>query len=74
LLQLRSRDGQPVTAISAAGWESLNPQQRHVLSCGGRLVVPVIPTIEACGGGSVRCMIAEIFLPRQPSPSSDAGI
>jgi hypothetical protein len=30
----------------------------------GSLVAADIPTIEAVGGGSVRCMIAEIHLPR----------
>ncbi len=29
-----------------------------------RIVASSIPTIETLGGGSVRCMIAEVFLPR----------
>jgi hypothetical protein len=33
---------------------------RHV----HRTVTAPIPTIEALGGGSVRCMLAEVFLPR----------
>jgi hypothetical protein len=28
-----------------------------------QLVPVAIPTIEAVGGGSVRCMLAEVFLP-----------
>jgi hypothetical protein len=30
------------------------------------VAVPV-PTIEDAGGGSVRCMLAEVFLPRGPA-------
>jgi hypothetical protein len=64
LLQLSSDDGIPITVISETAHDSLNAQQRHALSRGCKLLVANIPTIEACGGGSVRCMIAEIFLPR----------
>ncbi len=38
----------------------LEALQRHV----DRIVTAPIPTIEALGGGSVRCMLAEVFLPR----------
>ncbi|MGA7964956.1 MAG: arginine deiminase-related protein [Gammaproteobacteria bacterium] len=43
--------------VSLTG-EALRRQERH-----GSIVSAPIPTIEQCGGGSVRCMIAEIFLP-----------
>lgn len=64
VLQVSSKDGIPITIISETAHESLDAQQRHSLSCGSKVLVTSIPTIEACGGGSVRCMIAEIFLPR----------
>lgn len=53
----------PVIAMSnrargALGGEALRRLERH-----GEIVSAPIPTIERCGGGSVRCMIAEIFLP-----------
>lgn len=64
LLQLCSRDGQPLTAISQIAFDCLNSAQKHSLSCGGRILTTDIPTIESCGGGSVRCMLAEVFLPR----------
>ena len=44
--------------VSLAG-DALRRQERH-----GSIVSAPIPTIEHCGGGSVRCMIAEIFLPQ----------
>jgi hypothetical protein len=34
--------------------------------CVDRVVAAPVPTIEDTGGGSVRCMIAEVFLPRAP--------
>ena len=61
-LELRGADG-PVIALSATALDSLEPGQRAALLRFGRLVPVAIPTIERVGGGSVRCMIAEVFLP-----------
>ncbi len=66
LLALRSRDGAQVIALSSAAWTSLAPQARAALETRGRIVAAPIPVIERHGGGSVRCMIAEVFLPREP--------
>ncbi len=66
MLELRTRDGGVVIAMSETALRSLNAAQRATLeSCGAIVAVP-IPTIERLGGGSVRCMIAEIFLQQQP--------
>lgn len=64
LIELRSRSGDPVIALSAAARTALRPDQLRRLEGFGELVEASIPTIEAVGGGSVRCMIAEIHLPR----------
>ena len=64
LLGLRSRDGEPLIAGSEAAWLALAPEKRRQLERHGAIVSAAIPTIERLGGGSVRCMIAEIFLPR----------
>ncbi|MGE0029762.1 MAG: citrulline utilization hydrolase CtlX [Steroidobacteraceae bacterium] len=64
LLALRSADGSQVIAMSDAAWQSLAPANRRELERHGRIVTAPIPTIERHGGGSVRCMIAEVFLPR----------
>lgn len=70
LLELRSRDGKTLIALSAKARANLRPGQISRLEeLGGELVDADIPTIEAVGGGSVRCMIAEIHLPH-PSPGS----
>ena len=63
-LELRNRSGEPVIALSAAALKALQSDQLRKLEGFGQLVEAPIPTIEAVGGGSVRCMIAEIHLPR----------
>jgi hypothetical protein len=65
LLELRSRSGRSVLAISERGLSSLSPQQRTSLAeCVDEIVAVPVRTIEEAGGGSVRCMLAEVFLPR----------
>ena len=64
LLALRSRDGAALIAGSDAAWGALAPDRRRRLERHGAIVSAPIPTIERLGGGSVRCMIAEVFLPR----------
>jgi hypothetical protein len=63
LLELRGRAG-PVIALSAAALASLAPTTRRTLERYGQLVAADIATIERLGGGSVRCMLAEVALPR----------
>jgi hypothetical protein len=65
LLELRSSDGGRVIAISQRAFDCLLPEQRDTLQGSGRIVSAAIPTIETLGGGSVRCMLAELFLPRK---------
>ena len=65
LLELRTGAGDTVVALSSKARANLRPDQlRQLEALGGELVDADIPTIEAVGGGSVRCMIAEIHLPR----------
>lgn len=66
LLELRNGKGQPVIALSSKAKSNLRPDQlRRLEELGGELVDSDIPTTEAVAGGSVRCMIAEVHLPRQ---------
>jgi hypothetical protein len=62
MLQLRSPKG-PFIFLSETAFKALQPSQRQVLEGRAQLVPVAIPTIEAVGGGSVRCMLAENFLP-----------
>ncbi|MDB6106192.1 MAG: hypothetical protein JWO52_6191 [Gammaproteobacteria bacterium] len=56
--------------MSDAARRALRPEiyTRLSASTDGILAVP-IPTIERLGGGSVRCMLAEVFLPVKASPT-----
>jgi hypothetical protein len=63
LLELRAR-GSPVIALSTAALASLDSAQRRALERHGALIAADVGTIERYGGGSVRCMLAEVFLQR----------
>lgn len=63
LIELKGRDG-PVIALSKTALRSFRPEQLRHLEWFGELLDVGIPTIEHVGGGSVRCMIADIHLPR----------
>lgn len=65
ILQLATRDGQKVIAMSQSAYEAFTPTQLNQLATHGKLLPFAVPTIETIGGGSVRCMLAEIFLPKQ---------
>jgi hypothetical protein len=67
MLELASRDGERLLVMSRRAADSLSDQQREVLSRHARLVSAPVNTIEDSAGGSVRCMIAEIHLPRRPA-------
>ena len=66
VLELQSGSGEPLIALSEKARSNLRPDQLRTLERFGNLIAVDIPTIEAVGGGSVRCMIAEIHLPRRP--------
>ena len=64
ILELATVHGGSVIALSKRAEDCLEIEQRKRLeSLGGPLVSASIPTIETLGGGSVRCMLAEIHLP-----------
>ena len=62
MLQLRHAKGEKLLLLSAQAYASLEFHQIARLQAhNNRLVVAAIPTIEKYGGGSVRCMVAEVF-------------
>jgi hypothetical protein len=63
-IELRGRGGATVIALSAAAKACFRSDQLRLLDGYGELVEAAIPTIETVGGGSVRCMIADVHLPR----------
>ena len=67
MLELRAEDGVNVFAMSQRAWDSLHPEQQARFETNGRVVTAAIDDIEDSAGGSVRCMLAEIHLPRLPT-------
>ncbi|WP_159737486.1 arginine deiminase-related protein [Vibrio atypicus] len=63
ILQLETVNGEKVIAMSQSAYDAFSPAQRVQLSSHGRLLPFNVQTIENIGGGSVRCMLGEVFLP-----------
>ncbi len=63
MLQLAAKDGSKYLVMSSAAYYSLSPDQLQALEAYNPILHSDIRTIEACGGGSARRMMAEIFLP-----------
>ncbi len=67
MLELTNSAGDLKLALSQSAFDALSIAQRARLQLlTGELLVAPISTVEQYGGGSVRCMLAEIFLPRKP--------
>jgi hypothetical protein len=67
MLELRGEDGRRVVAMSQQAFDSLDKDQRAALEKNGDIVSVPIDNIEASAGGSVRCMLAEVHLPKDSS-------
>ncbi|MGI9238138.1 MAG: citrulline utilization hydrolase CtlX [Woeseiaceae bacterium] len=67
MLELRNNSGERVVAMSKRAFDALDPQQREKLEANGRVVHACIDEIENSAGGSVRCMLAEVHLPKAMS-------
>jgi hypothetical protein len=63
MLQVSSGSGQPLLVMSTQAWQSLTDEQQQYLSSMNKVLHSSLYTIEANGGGSARCMMAEIHLP-----------
>ncbi|NOR27981.1 MAG: amidinotransferase [Lutibacter sp.] len=64
MLQVSGANNKRYTVMSNAAFESLTKQQINQLKKHGEILYSSLDTIEACGGGSARCMMAEVFLPK----------
>jgi hypothetical protein len=64
MLQVADQDQNPVLIMSDSAYKSLTAGQIKILESFNPIVHPELGVIETCGGGSARCMIAEIFLPK----------
>lgn len=65
MLQVKNVKGEKLLVMSQTAYDSLYDDQKEELSSWGILLPIPIPVIEQIEGGSVRCMMAEIFLEKK---------
>lgn len=63
MLEIKNKAGETLIVMSKSAHDMLLEAQKKVLSNYGKLVYADISTIETLGGGSARCMMAEVHLP-----------
>lgn len=63
LLQLRNRRGETAIIMSQTAHDAFSRKQLACLSEHNQLIAVAVPTIQDVGGGGIRCMVAEMFLP-----------
>ncbi|TFG78454.1 MAG: amidinotransferase [Flavobacteriales bacterium] len=64
MLQVLGTDAMPYLVMSSQAYHSLTPAQIKAIEKHCEIVHSSLDTIETCGGGSARCMMAEVFLPK----------
>ena len=55
----------PYLVMSNSAFSSLTDAQKKTIEKYCPIIYSSLDTIEACGGGSARCMMAEVFLPKK---------
>lgn len=70
MLPVKNNTGSTFLVMSQTAYDSLTIKQKAVLESVTNLLPASIPTIETIGGGSARCMMAEIFLKKKEVVSS----
>lgn len=61
ILEVKSTEGNPYIIMSSTAYHSFDNSQREALAQFSKLIHAPLNTIETGGGGSARCMVAEIF-------------
>jgi hypothetical protein len=62
MLQVQNGQGKPFLVMSSQAYHSLTAQQISIISNYNEIIHSDLTTIETNGGGSARCMMAEVFL------------
>lgn len=65
MLQVTGSDNKTYLVMSNSAYGALTKQQIEQIEKHTEILTANLDTIEACGGGSARCMMAEVFLPKQ---------
>ncbi|MCK0160600.1 arginine deiminase-related protein [Muricauda sp. F6463D] len=64
MLQVIGADDQRYMVMSTQAYDSLTQAQIKAIEKHCAIIHSSLDTIETCGGGSARCMMAEVFLPK----------
>ena len=64
MLQVQNTDGKKFLVMSQTAYQSLEQNQIEKIEKYCEIIYSDLNTIEVNGGGSARCMLAEVFLPR----------
>ena len=65
LLQVTGNNQERFLVMSTSAYNALSPEQIQQIEKHSRIIHSSLEMIEMCGGGSARCMMAEIFLNRE---------
>ena len=65
MLQVQNKDGKKFLVMSQTAYQSLNQEQVSNIEKYCEIIYSDLNTIEVNGGGSARCMLAEVFLPKK---------
>lgn len=65
MLQVRGKNNERFLVMSQAANDCLTDSQRAKINNHCKIISSSLQTIETCGGGSARCMMAEVFLPKE---------
>eukprot|EP00218_Dolichomastix_sp_CCMP3274_P001505 CAMPEP_0170158810 /NCGR_PEP_ID=MMETSP0033_2-20121228/69157_1 /TAXON_ID=195969 /ORGANISM="Dolichomastix tenuilepis, Strain CCMP3274" /LENGTH=302 /DNA_ID=CAMNT_0010396265 /DNA_START=1042 /DNA_END=1950 /DNA_ORIENTATION=+ len=65
MLQVIGANNEPYLVMSQSAYKTLTSSQIQTIEKHCKILYSDIETIETCGGGSARCMMAEVFLPKK---------
>lgn len=64
MLEVKNEEAHSFLVMSSAAFKSLTKEQKELIEKHMPIIHSSLDIIEACGGGSARCMMAEVFLPK----------
>lgn len=73
MLNVKNNKGESILVMSSAAYHSLRPDQIADIERHAKILHSPLDTIEALGGGSARCMMAEVFLPLQSEKATNGA-
>ena len=65
MLQVQNKSGEKFLVMSQSAYKSLNRDQVSAIEKYCEIIYSDLEVIETNGGGSARCMLAEVFLPKK---------